>query len=120
MLEYSQRFKYLSRNVLAAEGQPSTGRALFDHALSGGQRASGTEGGIVAGAPADLIALGSAILPEAADGGDRLLDAWIFRNVGGAVSDVWRRGAHVVQGGRHVRRGEIEARYQAALARLLS
>ncbi len=120
MLEYSQRFKYLSRNVLAAEGQPSTGRALFDHALSGGHRASGTEGGIVAGAPADLIAFGSAVLPEAADGGDRLLDAWIFRNVGGAVSDVWRRGAHVVQGGRHVRRGEIEARYQAALARLLS
>lgn len=119
ILEYSQRFKHLSRNVIAGEGHASTGRSLFELALAGGHQASGTRGCIEAGAPADLIALDSAALPEAAAGGDRLLDAWIFRNVAGAVTDVWRRGAHVVQGGRHVRRGDIEARYRAALARLL-
>lgn len=120
MLEYSQRFKRLSRNVLAGEGQPSTGRSLFELAHAGGHQASGTRGGIEAGAPADLIAFDSAVLPEASGGGDRLLDAWIFRNLPGAVSDVWRRGARVVQGGRHVRRAEIEARYRAALKRLPS
>lgn len=120
MLEYSQRFKTLSRNVMAGEGYASTGRALFEGALAGGGRAAGISVGLAPGNPADLVALSEADLPEAAIGGDRLLDAWVFRGKSNVVSDVWRRGKHVVTGGQHVHRAGIEARYRAVLETLIS
>ena len=40
-LEYSQRLRDRARNVVAVEGLPSTGRALFDGALRGGAQALG-------------------------------------------------------------------------------
>ncbi|MBY9068058.1 formimidoylglutamate deiminase [Hyphomonas sp. WL0036] len=119
VLEYSQRFKHLSRNVMAGEGYASTGRSMFEHALAGGGRAAGIPVGLAPGNPADFFAISSEALPEAAGGGDRTLDAWVFRAKNNAISDVWRRGAHVVQGGQHIHRPEIEARYKAALSRLL-
>ena len=120
MLEYSQRFKTLSRNVMAGEGYASTGRALFEGALAGGGRAAGIPVGLAPGNPADLVALSEADLPEAAIGGDRLLDAWVFRGKSNVVSDVWRRGKHVVTGGQHIHRAGIEARYRAVLETLIS
>lgn len=120
MLEYSQRFKTLSRNVMAGGGYASTGRALFEGALAGGGRAAGIPVGLAPGNPADLVALSAADLPEAAIGGDRLLDAWVFRGKSNVVSDVWRRGKHVVTGGQHIHRAGIEARYRAVLKTLIS
>ncbi|PKP81600.1 MAG: formimidoylglutamate deiminase [Alphaproteobacteria bacterium HGW-Alphaproteobacteria-18] len=120
MLEYSQRFKTLSRNVMTGEGYASTGRSLFEHALSGGGRAAGIAVGLAPGNPADMAALSAAVLPEVADGGDRVLDAWVFRGKNQAISDVWRRGDHIVQGGQHIHRPSIEARYKAALGKLLA
>ncbi|OZB18954.1 MAG: formimidoylglutamate deiminase [Hyphomonas sp. 34-62-18] len=120
MLEYSQRFKTLSRNVMAGEGYASTGRALFEGALAGGGRAAGIPVGLAPGNPADLVALSEADLPEAAIGGDRLLDAWVFRGKSNVVSDVWRRGRHTVKGGQHIHRAGIEARYRAVLEALIS
>lgn len=120
MLEYSQRFKNLSRNVMAGEGYASTGRALFEAALAGGGRAAGISVGLAPGNPADLVAISEAELPEAASGGDRLLDAWVFRGKSNAISEVWRRGQRVVEGGRHINRSGIEARYRAVLGKLVS
>ncbi|ABI76451.1 formiminoglutamate deiminase [Hyphomonas neptunium ATCC 15444] len=120
MLEYSQRFKTLSRNVLTGEGFASTGRSMFEHALAGGGRAAGISVGLAPGNPADMAAITDAVLPEAAMGDDRLLDAWVFRAKSGAISDVWRRGEHVVQGGHHIHRPAIEARYKACLEALLA
>lgn len=120
ILEYSQRFKTLSRNVMAGEGYASTGRSLFEHALYGGGRAGGVPVGLAPGNPADMVAISDAVLPEAASGGNPLLDAFVFRGKNNAISDVWRRGQHVVQGGQHIHRSAIEAGYRASLARLLA
>jgi len=120
MLEYSQRYKTLSRNVMTGEGYASTGRSLFEHALAGGGRAAGISVGLAPGHPADFMAIDETRLPEAATGGNRLLDAWVFRGKSNVISDVWRRGKHVVEGGRHVNRSGIEARYQAVLGTLIS
>lgn len=120
MLEYSQRLKGLSRNAMTGAGYASTGRSLFEHALSGGGRAAGIPVGLAPGSPADFVAISAGALPEAEDGGDALLDAWVFRGKSQAISEVWRRGALVVCGGQHVQRPAIEARYKAALKRLLA
>jgi formimidoylglutamate deiminase len=76
--------------------------------------------GLAPGNPADFVAISAGALPDAADGGDALLDAWIFRGKSQAISDVWRRGERVVCGGQHVHRPAIEARYKASLKRLLA
>ena len=120
MLEYSQRLKGLSRNAMTGAGYASTGRSLFEHALAGGGRAAGIPVGLAPGNPADFVAISAAALPEAEDGGDALLDAWVFRGKSQAISEVWRRGARVVCEGQHVHRAAIEARYKAALKRLLA
>ena len=117
MLEYSQRLRYRQRSVLGGGDWPSTGRSLFEHALAGGHQACGSEGGLRVGVPADIIALDSS---EAEDGADALLDAWVFRAGRSMIADVWRRGAPVVQAGRHIHRDAIRARYQSTLRQLLS
>jgi cytosine/adenosine deaminase-related metal-dependent hydrolase len=56
MLEYGQRLQRRARNLLAGSDK-STGRVLFEVALTGGARALGVPGGIALGAPADVISL---------------------------------------------------------------
>ncbi|TDH39329.1 formimidoylglutamate deiminase [Pseudohoeflea suaedae] len=116
ILEYGQRLQSRARNVLAEEGG-STGRRLFDAALSGGAQAlDAPTPELAAGAPADLVGLRD---PLGLDQGDALLDRWIFgRDTG--VSDVWAAGAHVVQAGRHIRRDEVQSRFADVLKRVLS
>ncbi|WP_134724335.1 formimidoylglutamate deiminase [Paracoccus luteus] len=102
MLEYSQRLAHRSRNVCTWHG--STGGALFAGALRGGAQALGAPvPQIVAGAPADLVALDDAL---ALDEPASLLDRWIFGR-GIRVRDVWAAGAHVVSEGRHRDRERI-------------
>ncbi len=113
LLEYGQRLTHRQRNVLARNGR-STGRTLFDRALVGGAQALGaSSGGLVVGAPADVVAL-------RADGegasGDALLDRWIFARAD--IASVWRAGREVVREGRHVARDVIAARYCRTIARL--
>ena len=118
-LEYSQRLQHRARNVLAVSGG-STGRRLFEAALEGGSVAlgSGTPG-IAAGASADFFTL-SADQPTLADRkGDALLDAFIFAGASG-IDAVWVRGRKRVEGGRHVQREAVAARFRKAMGRLLS
>ncbi|AAL53611.1 formimidoylglutamate deiminase [Brucella melitensis] len=116
-LEYSQRLYHRARNVLAAN-EKSTGRALFDGAVLGGNIAMGRpEDGLKKGASADFVSLDVERLPHAK--GDVVLDGWIF--AGRAhVCDVWVRGVKQVEGGRHRLRDEAERAFQKALGELLA
>lgn len=118
-LEYSQRLALRRRAVLADEDQASVGSRLFGAAQTGGAQALGIEGGIVEGAPADIVSLdmdnpGFFGADEAT-----LLDRWIFGIRGGAIDCVWRGGRKLVSGGRHVAAEAVAGRYRQVLNGLL-
>ncbi|MBO1039907.1 formimidoylglutamate deiminase [Brucella pituitosa] len=114
--EYSQRLLHRARNVLA-KNEGSTGRALFDGALEGGNIAMGREGdGLKQGASADFVSLDAARLPHAK--GDAVIDGWIFAGRARA-SDVWVRGVKQVEGGHHRLRDEAERAFQKVIGELL-
>lgn len=117
ILEYGQRLTHRARNVLAQEGG-STGRRLFDAALTGGAQAlDAPKAEIAAGAPADLVALCDPL--NLTQDGDQLLDRWIFgRDMD--VDHVWAAGEHVVEAGRHIRREAVQERFGEVLRRVLS
>lgn len=114
--EYSQRLGLRARNVVAESGG-STGRRLFEGALSGGAQALGTAAGLAEGYPADMVSLDVSKIPYLAP--DKILDHWLFAG-GVSVDCVWARGVRQVSGGRHKRRQEISSRFQAAMRELLS
>ena len=117
-LEYSQRLALRARNVLAAPGG-STGAALHAGALAGGGAALGEAvSGVEVGAPADLVSLDADHPAVIGHGPETLLDTWVFGPSVGLVDCVWTRGAKRVDGGRHVSRGPLRARFAAAMARL--
>ena len=117
-LEYSQRLSVRSRNVLAPPGG-SAGRALYDGALAGGAQALARPSGKVAvGARADLATLDADHPTLAGKTVDAILDAWIFSAGNALVDCVWSGGRKVVQGGRHVSRDRIAARFAATMRRL--
>jgi formiminoglutamate deiminase len=118
-LEYAQRLLHRQRTVLPAPNG-SNGRALFEAALGGGCAALGAQGGRIAeGEPADLVslALEDDVLEDRP--GDAILDAWIF--CGHARPDaVWVGGHKQVDGGRHLRREAVRARFVKAMRELAS
>jgi formiminoglutamate deiminase len=117
-LEYAQRLTKRARNVMAPEAGRSTGRALFDGALSGGFQALGVEAPLLAqGHPADFITLKADDAALIGRRGDAILDSWIF--AGGQVDCVWRCGRKLVEGGRHFDRARIRARYRRAVESVL-
>ena len=124
-LEYSQRLRDRARNVLAAQSAHSTGRTLFAHAQRGGARAlgvaaKGAESGLVAGSAADCFSLKSELPAMSGRQDDVTLDSFIFGGSTSRIDGVWRAGRKVVDQGVHCARGEVNTRYRAALARLVS
>lgn len=114
--EYSQRLLHRARNVLA-KNEGSTGRAVFDGALTGGNIAIGREGdGLRQGVSADFVSLDVERLPHAK--GDAVLDGWIFAGRARA-SDVWVRGVKQVEGGHHRLRDAAERAFQKVIGELL-
>jgi formimidoylglutamate deiminase len=121
MLEYGQRLVRRSRNLMASREGASTGGDLYRAALHGGAQALGGDAGALrVGGSADLVSLNASHQSLASRSGDALLDGWIFAARGGAVDCVWRRGAKVVSGGRHVARDAIPRRYRETLAKVLA
>jgi formiminoglutamate deiminase len=117
-LEYSQRLRDLSRNVLAPEGGHA-GAALYLAAAAGGARALGRDAGAIApGRLADLLAVDSAHPALAGLSGEALLDGLVFAAGEGIVTDLWSAGRHMVRDGRHVARDAIRAAWRAAIAEL--
>jgi formimidoylglutamate deiminase len=118
-LEYSQRLHYRVRNAIARDAGQSTGRALYEHALAGGAQASGRAiGALARGKRADIVVLDSAHPDLCAVSGDRWLDALTFVSGKQLISDVFVGGRRIVEGGRHVRRASIAARYRRTMQRL--
>ena len=121
-LEYSQRLSLRKRAVMADNtgglGR-TTGRALFDRALSGGQQATGVTGGLLVGQAADIVGLDTSGIAFEGRSGDAVLDSWIFAADRSAIRSVWRRGEQVVADGRHVARDALESRYRRALKTVL-
>ena len=116
MLEYGQRLTARSRNVFGQAGE-STGRALFDAALTGGAQACGIMGGLQPGASADFLTLRADHPALAAARPEQYLDALVF-GAHDLVEHVWRNGQRRVSDGRHKARSSIEARYRKAMTRM--
>ena len=116
LLEYGQRLRERGRAVLAGAAA-STGRTLFDMAVSGGAQAAGRgPGGLQTGAWADLLALDGGTVALEGHGDDTILDGFIFAGGAGAIRDVWSAGRHVVTEARHIARDAIAAAYRSAVA----
>ena len=144
-LEYSQRLRDRRRNRLGSPAR-STGRVLFDAALSGGRQALGLKrgqtpradaamkappleargltpvpsplAGLAPGEPADIVVLDADDPALVGRSGDTALDAWIFA-AGPVVRHVFASGRHLVRDGRHIKADAIRARYAAVATRLL-
>ncbi len=117
MLEYSQRLGSKARAVLA-DGR-SVGRLVFDGMVKGGAQAAGRNAGAIeVGKWADLVALDCTGPDMAGRKGDRILDTFAFAGDDRMVTDVWSAGRHIVQGGRHVARDAVRAKFGAVMARL--
>ena len=112
-LEYGQRLRLEARNVAAGRPDRSTGRALFEGAVAGGNRALGRRAGrIVAGERADLLVLDPDHPQLAGRSEDALLDSWIFSGNSNPVRHVMVGGRWVVRDGRHHARDAIVDRYR--------
>ena len=117
-LEYSQRLRDLSRNVMLT-GEGSVGESLYLRAAAGGARALGREAGRIApGLWADLVALDLDHPALCALATGQILDGLAFAAPDGVVTDLWSAGRHRVRGGRHVGRDSILAGWRRAVARL--
>ena len=119
LLEYSQRLSLRTRNALARASTPSVGRSLFDAALAGGAQALGAPSTLAVGQSADLVSLKADDTALAHRQHDRWLDGWIFAGGRQTVDCVWRAGARLVSGGRHIHREAIGRRYRQALHKVL-
>lgn len=116
-LETTQRLRDHARNVMAI-GAGSTGRALYERALTGGAQALGAANAALRiGAPADLVSLSLAAPQFAGRREEEILDTWIFTGAR-AVDGVWVGGKKRVTGGRHHDRDAIERRFRSAMDRL--
>lgn len=120
-LEYSQRLAAQARNSFASEDQPSTGRALYGAALSGGAQALGQPlGAIVRGHRADFVVLDETHPDLIGRTGDALLDTWIFAGSRSFIRRVIAQGHTLVERGRHRDRERVDARYVRLMARLMN
>ena len=98
-LEGADRIDLDDGDVRAVAGHPG-GDALADPAIPGD----------------DDLASGDEHVRRADDAVDR----WIFSGNRNLVRDVYVGGRRVVEDGHHLQRGEIAARYRAAMARLMA
>jgi formiminoglutamate deiminase len=120
MLEYSQRLRDISRNVMIP-GEGSVGKVLYTGAAQGGATALGRDCGEIAeGKLADLVAIDRNDPALVALRDDQLLDGLCFAAKDRVVTDLWSAGRHSVQGGRHVARDAVIAAYGDAIKSLLA
>lgn len=119
-LEYSQRLRDLSRNVMVA-GEGSVGQTLYCGAAQGGAQALGRAAGQIAeGKLADLVAIDSQDPALCALRPEQLLDGLVFAAKDHVVTDLWSAGRHQVRNGRHVARDTIIATYRTTMQQLLN
>ena len=113
MLEYSQRLALRQRNVMATEAGRTTAKAMFQNAVAGGAQALGMMGGLVVGAPANIVTL-------AGDNPDIALSQFVFATRAPVVKDVWVRGRQCVRDGRHELAERSRMRFDTVVKKLLA
>ena len=119
MLEYSQRLRDRTRNALAAGPGQSTGRTLYEAALTGGARSMAQPVGAIApGLRCDITVLDSDHPLLAGRQEDAALDTWIFSGGTALVKDVIVGGRQVVKDRHHIHEDTIARNFRAALRRL--
>ena len=119
-LEYSQRLRDMSRNVLAGKNG-SVGETLYLGAAKGGAQALDRDAGAIrTGALADLVAIDSQAPSLCALADDQILDGLAFAASDNVVTDLWSAGRHCVQGGKHIARDRLVSNYRTAVSQLMS
>lgn len=119
-LEYSQRLRDQSRNVLVKD-RGSVGETIYLAAARGGARALARDSGCIAvGRLADLVAIDRNSPSLCALNHHQILDGLVFASKDSVVTDVWAAGRHNVQNGRHIARDRIVKDYRKSIAALLS
>lgn len=119
-LEYAQRLHHRRRNALASQMLRSTGRRLYQDALSGGAQALALPvGGIAPAQRADLLLLDADHPDLAGRVDDALLDTWIFSGGRALIRGVISHGALVVEQRRHRDRERIDQQFRAVSLKLL-
>ncbi len=119
MLEYSQRLKNLTRNVLADGPLHSTGRSVFQRALGGGAKAlQQNMGALQVGKRADIVVLDHEHNSMLGRTQDLALDAWIFSGGNAAVRDVYVGGRLLVKDREHLHHAAIRKKFKQVLARV--
>ena len=114
-LEYGQRLATQTRNIVSLR-EGHVGSELFARALEGGARASGQDlVGIVAGAPADLVALGGDDPMLVGHDDDSRLDALVFSGYPLPIERVMVNGSWRVEDAVHVDRDRARDAFIAAL-----
>jgi formiminoglutamate deiminase len=117
-LEYTQRLRDRSRNVLPQQEGDSTGTRIYATALAGGAQALGRDiGAIEPGKRADIVVLDAAH-PDLSGGPHAWLDAYVFVAGRALIKSVMVGGETVVSDGQHRHRDTITARYRKVVARL--
>lgn len=117
---YSQRLRDRRRNTLATSTR-SSGRVLFDMAVSAGAQALALPiGGIAPGLGADLVVLDGDHVALCAGTGDTVLDSWIFAAADSPIRSVMVGGVWRVDHGRHHARETIAAAFKRTMRRLRS
>lgn len=120
LLEYSQRLRDLSRNVLCTP-DGFTGHTLYCAAARGGAQAIGRHAGTIQeGMFADLVAIDTQTPTLCCLKPEQFLDGLIFAGTDDVVTDLWSAGRHQVRNGRHIARDSIIAAYRTAMNSVLS
>lgn len=119
-LEYAQRLRDLSRNVMAPSNG-SVGEAVYTGAAAGGAQAIGRNAGhIRVGSLADLTAIDTNHTYLCGVSEEDIFDGFCFAADDRVVTDVWAAGRHVVKDGRHVHRAEITKKFTHTMRSLRS
>lgn len=119
-LEYSQRLRDLSRNVMVKE-EGSVGQTLYLGAAKGGAQALARKSGEISkGHLADFVAVDSDHRHLCALSDDQLFDGLCFAADDTIVTDVWSAGRHMVSNGQHRHREEIIAAFRSTMNDLKS
>ncbi|HEY5849571.1 MAG TPA: formimidoylglutamate deiminase [Lysobacter sp.] len=120
-LEYGQRLITRHRNIAVRPASPSVGETLLTDVCASARQSTGHAiGRLAAGEFADAVVLDSDAPQLFGLAPGDAVDRWIFSGNRNLVRDVHVGGRRVVEGGHHLHRGAIAARYRAAMAQLLA
>lgn len=117
-LEFQARLAS-ERRIVLADDAGRVGRPLWDAAARDGARALAQPAGAIApGNRADLVELDPLHPFLEGRSADTVLDTWLFAGDRSMVRSVHVAGRSWVEGGRHLRRTELERPFRAALEKL--